>query len=268
VYRIIKIGQIQNNKVYPNGTGRPTLIFPWDKRRIKRKLKKDRTSCTKKIIGNLDLKVSKSTLLKTFRKLKFKMKKFKVKPVLKPHHLDARLALARSTVHWTKRWSRFYFTDEKKFYLDGPDGWNCFWADLNENDAGNYFSKDIYNKRAVMVWGAFSLQEQLPLVRLEGNQTGWKYSELIENSFFYQIMSEEFILVHENVPCHKAQVVKDKIEELKIDVLDWSAYCPDLNPIENLWSYMVWNIYANGRTYEDVEELWDAIQECWESIWE
>ena len=45
-----------------------------------------------------------------------------------------------------------------------------------------------------MVWGAFSLSEQLPLVRLQGKQNGQSYAELIENSFFYQIMSDEFIL--------------------------------------------------------------------------
>ena len=117
-----------------------------------------------------------------------------------------------------------------------------------------------------MVWGAFSLSEQLPLVRLQGKQNGQSYAELIENSFFYQIMSDEFILVHDNAACHTTQVVKDKIDELKIDVLDWPAYSPDLNPIENLWSYIVRNIYADGKVYDDVDELWEAIQQCWESI--
>ena len=79
-------------------------------------------------------------------------------------------------------------------------------------------------------------------------------------------MSEEFFLVHNNAPCHTTQVVKDKIEELKIDVLDWPAYSPDLNPIENLWSHIVRNIYTEGRTYDGVDELWTAIQQCWGSI--
>ena len=105
-----------------------------------------------------------------------------------------------------------------------------------------------------------------PLVRLEGKQNGEKYAQLIENSFFYQVMSDEFVLVHDNALCHTAKVSKDKIEELKIDVLDWPAYSPDLNPIENLWSHIVRNIYAGGKTYDNVDELWEAIQQCWENI--
>lgn len=266
VYRVIKRGQIQNNRVYPKGTGRPASISARDKRQIRRKLKSDPTASAKKIISNLDLSVSKSTILRTIKKLQFKKRKFKVKPILKAHHREGRLALAKKTIHWTKRWSKVYFTDEKKFNLDGPDGWNCFWADLNEKNDKNYFSKDIHKKQSVMVWGAFSLQEQLPLVRLEGKQNGEKYAELIENSFFYQVMSDEFVLVHDNAPCHTAKASKDKIEELKIDVLDWPAYSPDLNPIENLWGHIVRNIYAGGKTYDNVDELWEAIQQCWENI--
>ena len=56
-----------------------------------------------------------------------------------------------------------------------------------------------------MVWGAFSLSEQLRLVRLQGKQNGQSYAELIENSFFYQIMSNEFILVLDNAACHTAK---------------------------------------------------------------
>ena len=48
--------------------------------------------------------------------------------------------------------------------------------------------------------------------------------------------------------------------------MDWPAYSPDLNTIENLWSYMVRNIYANGRAYNNVQELRNAIQECWENV--
>ena len=71
-----------------------------------------------------------------------------------------------------------------------------------------------------MVWGVFSLNEKLPLVRLEGIQNGQKYADLLEYSYFYQSMTENPILVHDNAPCHTAEVVKTRINELEIKVLN------------------------------------------------
>ena len=181
VYRILQRGKVLHQRVYPNGTGRPTIISTRDKRAIRSKLKNDSMASAKKIIGDLSLGISNSTILRTIKKLHFKRRKFKVKPILKAHHLDGRLELARSTIHWTKWWSKVFFTDGKKFNLDGSDGYNYYLADLNEEDTKKYISKDIHNKKNVMVWGAFSLQEQLPLVRLEDKKNGQKYAEFIEN---------------------------------------------------------------------------------------
>ena len=106
----------------------------------------------------------------------------------------------------------------------------------------------------------------MPLVRLEGKQNGGKYSEFIENFFLYQIMSDEYILVYDNAAFHTVQIIKNKIDELEIDVFPWPVYSLGLHPIENLWSHIVRSIYANGKTYDNVDALWEAIQECWENI--
>ena len=48
-----------------------------------------------------------------------------------------------------------------------------------------------------------------------------------------------------------------------INVLDWPALSPDLNPVENVWALMVRNIYKNGTQYEDKVSLKAAItKEC------
>ena len=106
-----------------------------------------------------------------------------------------------------------------------------------------------------MVWEAFSFKEKLPLFRIQGTKNSQKYSDLLEFSYFYQIMTENAILVDDNAPCHTTEVVKTKINELEIEVLDWSVYSPDLNPIQNFWSYVVRKIYKNGKTYDNIDPL-------------
>ena len=93
-----------------------------------------------------------------------------------------------------------FFSDEKKFNLDGPDGYSYFWSGLQDKSDKKYFSKDLHKKQSVMIWGSFSLYEKLPLVRIEDTQNGQKYSDLLEFSYFYQVITENAILLHYNAP--------------------------------------------------------------------
>ena len=56
------------------------------------------------------------------------------KPALKSYHKQARLAFARKYLDISENWNRVVFSDEKKFNLDGPDGFSDHWHDLREND--------------------------------------------------------------------------------------------------------------------------------------
>ena len=50
-----------------------------------------------------------------------------------------------------------------------------------------------------------------------------------------------------------------------IEVLEWPAGSPDLNPIENLWRYLVQKVYKNFKQHDDVECLKEAIAFAWDS---
>ena len=41
----------------------------------------------------------------------------------------------------------------------------------------------------------------------------------------------------------------------------WPPNSPDLNPIENLWSIIKRQVYANGKQYSSKDDLWMAIKE-------
>ena len=49
---------------------------------------------------------------------------------------------------------------------------------------------------------------------------------------------EGFTFQQDNSPVHKAYVVMDYLDENVVQVLDWSAYSPDMPPIENVWAWL------------------------------
>lgn len=63
----------------------------------------------------------------------------KPRPPLKPIHISARLEFAWDKRTWTDQWKSVVFSDEKRFNLDGPDGYTQYWHNINYDD--KIFSK-------------------------------------------------------------------------------------------------------------------------------
>ena len=58
-------------------------------------------------------------------------KKLQRKPCLTEARKKARLEFAEEHVHWTKKWKRVLFSDEKKF--NDPNEWNYYCRDLRKD---------------------------------------------------------------------------------------------------------------------------------------
>ena len=69
---------------------------------------------------------------------------------------------------------------------------------------------------------------------------------------------------HDNAPPHRSKQTKDWLIENGINVIDWPPYSPDLNVIENCWSYISRRVSAIRPT--NVLELKKVVLETWLSI--
>uniref|UniRef100_A0A915CR11 Transposase Tc1-like domain-containing protein n=1 Tax=Ditylenchus dipsaci TaxID=166011 RepID=A0A915CR11_9BILA len=118
-------------------TGRKPKISPRMQRRIISR-SSNSTMSINQIRADLGIKESKTTVWR----------------VVDNNRTLDRLEFARLHMSWTHEWESVIFSDEKKFNLDGPDGFSYYWRDLRKEP--RFFSKRNFGGGSVMVWLGFS----------------------------------------------------------------------------------------------------------------
>ncbi|KAG3158726.1 hypothetical protein C6341_g14318 [Phytophthora cactorum] len=95
---------------------------------------------------------------------------------LKPEHMLARQAWASAMLMRKDAgavWDSIIFSDEKKWNLDGPDGFQHYWRDLCKPP--HHTKRRQAGGGSAMVWAAFSSRGKSPLVVLSGRQNSEDY---------------------------------------------------------------------------------------------
>lgn len=248
-------------------SGRKKKLTTAQNRSIARTLSRKRMSSSQ-LVAHLNLPVCRQTVWRSIRETThFRHCRMNKTLDLQEHHKEKRLSFAIEHAAWNQEWSTVLFSDEKKFNLDGPDGYKFYWHDLRQ-ERRTYFSRHSGGK-SVMVWGAISASGKSALAVLDGTLNAVKYVDILENyllPFAYCVHGESFTFMQDNAAVHTARYVQDWFEHTKIDLLQWPAKSPDLNPIENIWGALSRMVYAQGRQYNTVEALKQAIIEGWDNI--
>ncbi|CAH2088125.1 unnamed protein product [Euphydryas editha] len=168
-------------------------------------------------------------------------KKVLKKPPLGEKHKKERLQFAEDHIAWKKKWRYVIFSDEKKFNLDGPDGYKYYYHDLRKDEL--ILSRRQFGGGSVMCWAAIGFEGKTEIIFISG-----------------KINSQD------NAAVHTANFVKDYFSERNIQILTWPARSPDLNIIENCWGKLARAVYLNGKQYNNVEQLKNAIQDKWNKL--
>lgn len=201
--------------------------------------------------------VNKRTIQRKLLTMDFVCKEAMNKIVLTEQHKRDRLELARQFLSSPPDWFKVVFTDEKRFNGDGPDSWR------------SYMPKNmplIRNRRqqggpSVQVWGMLIPGPFFFVFPLSQRGTSVDFLDFIEHEvlpLLTQLVPSDYIFQQDLASTHTSQYAYDKFAELGVNLLPWASRSPDLNIIENVWSWLVRKIY-DGKQFERESDIWPAI---------
>ena len=78
------------------------------------------------------------------------------------------------------------------------------------------------------------------------------------------MLKESIVFQQDNAPIHKCQVVLKWLKNRNVNLMDWPSQSPDLNPIENVWSFIKMEIdkhqiISRHMLREKINEIWNLI---------
>ncbi|KAJ1308136.1 hypothetical protein OPQ81_003856 [Rhizoctonia solani] len=111
-----------------------------------------------------------------------------------------------------------------------------------------------------MLWAFIRWQGPGYMCKTEGNLNKEFYTEILEDEFeqtleYYSLDMEEFIFMWDDASSCTTHIVQQWLQEQGLEVIEWPANSPDLNPIENHWDQLKRELYG----YPTPSKLYVAV---------
>ena len=118
------------------------------------------------------------------------------------------------------------------------------------------------DKRSMMFWGAIRSDGRKMLIKCPATLNSYGYLEILKQ-YDRHLNIPDLVFQQDNAPVHKSEVVRKFLAQEQWELLDWPAYSPDLNPIENIWAIFKKSLRGQIVTWENLEE---KVMELWNNI--
>jgi transposase len=254
--------------------GRPKLTSVRDVSLLTRQVRQNPRLSAKKLAGTFQTGGGKVLSRRTVNRILNKEKLFSNtavrKPLLKSDYIKRR-KWCKERLDWsTERWKLVIFSDESNFEV------------INRKSrikvrrmVGERFLKHNIQSRiqggggSVGIWGCISGHGSGVCQVYSGRMNQHNYKDVLENNLIPSIEvfyspDDPWIFQQDGAPCHTANSIKAWLAENGVVQLPWPARSPDLNPIENIWSWM--DHQLSFLEIKSLDELKDALHQTWLKI--
>lgn len=257
--------------------GRPSKLSPADRRRITHKITTGHldtaVQATHYINSVIPHPVCPQTVRNVLKQEDFRAMVKPKKPKLTLAHRKRRMEFALKHQNWTlDDWKRVLWSDESKINRFGSDGRKYVWKKCGEGLSDRTTQPTVkFGGGNIMVWGCMGWNGVGILTEVEGRMDKDQYVDILEHSVKdsfkkLEIPMDQAIFQQDNDPKHTSGTATSWFSDNGIEVLDWPAQSPDLNPIEHLWEHLKRQLHKYPEAPKGVFELWDRAAEEWNKI--
>lgn len=249
------------------GSGRPKIFFEAEKEAIVEYFNLNPFSKTSEIAAEYN--VDPKTISAMLKNSGLQHRVPAQKPILTNAHRAARVLFAENYLNMD--WENVIFTDEKVFKSDHHAKFHLYRPNNMRYNEKYVQRTRVSGQVSCGIWGWMSAGGVGELCEISSHMNSREYLEILNEVMIPSVnivYPDEFPItfMQDNSAVHKSRETMNWIHQnIEIRTIPWPAYSPDLNPIENVWGYMVkdWMpLYPRTRevVLEHVNKKWEELR--------
>lgn len=228
--------------------GRPKISNERDDRQLVRLIRKNRQATSLELSKKWILSNGKTASPSTVRRRSvfygYDWKQAAKKPRLSKKQKKARKEWCNRVKSWNQDvWRKVIFSDEMNIEVDNRKN-----RIMLRRMAHEKYNEDCIVKRtkqgsgSIGIWACMNFYGVGFFRIFDGRLNAVRYIEILGDELKRSIEKlhpgGEVIFQQDGAPCHTAKITKKHLADNNITTIPWPANSPDLNCIENLWSWL------------------------------